>query len=135
MQKSQKQAIFEILRLHYLKFQIPTACGLIIWKSESNLVPLLISINWGILEHSLKIRKDPKLRQNLLVGSDNSHLRTFKLIIFSFQSRAKVRHHFLPLRFRKAGRVWWRTRYALSHVSQWSDSQHNQGVCQISPLF
>ena len=31
--------------------------------------------------------------------------------------------------------VWWRTRDSLSHVSQWSVSQQNQGVSEISLLF
>ena len=31
--------------------------------------------------------------------------------------------------------VLWHTRYSQSHVSQWSDSQQNQGVSQISLLF
>ena len=41
----------------------------------------------------------------------------------------------LPLRFGKAGRVWWRTRDSLSHVSRWSDCQKNETVSQISLLF
>ena len=31
--------------------------------------------------------------------------------------------------------LWWRKRDSLSFVTQWSDSQQNQGVSQISLLF
>ena len=31
--------------------------------------------------------------------------------------------------------MWWRTRDSMSHVSQWSDSQQNQGISEISLLF
>ena len=42
---------------------------------------------------------------------------------------------FIPLKFKKQEECDVDTRDTLSHVSQWSDSQQNQGVSQISLLF
>ena len=115
LQNAWKQAIFEILSLYYLKFQIPTACGLTIKRWFFILVRKWIDL-WNF----------HKLEQSRIFGSKWLLLEFRRVDVWMEKSHSS--RNFRNL-FRR-----WLYKNNSSHVSQilherWGDRRNNTCSC------
>ena len=88
-----------------------------------------------------KNKKSTEPRKPIVVDSREKLVWQNQQLGLNFGQKQKyklsLKNQYLENNIQKSreGVLWWRTRDSLSHVSQWSDSQKNQGVSQISQLF